>query len=113
MDSRRLDSPWTAGTWTAATWTPGTWSAATWTPNSHSTWNGCITDRGNATTPNSANYDQNVLAPVSGTNASYYPAEQYNACPQPVMGLNYNWTGMNSLVDNAKRRAAQSTIELV
>ncbi len=21
-------------------------------------------------------------------------------CPQPMMGLNYNWTSMNSLVDN-------------
>ena len=40
---------WTAGTWTAGTWTPGTWNAATWTPNNHSTWNGCVVDRGNPT----------------------------------------------------------------
>ncbi|MEP7031071.1 MAG: hypothetical protein ABI830_09080, partial [Pseudolabrys sp.] len=70
-----------------------------WVVNNHNTWNGCITDRGNATTPNSANYDQKVTAPVSGTAASYYPAEQYSYCAQPMMGLSYNWTAMNSLVD--------------
>jgi Flp pilus assembly protein TadG len=71
-----------------------------WIANDKSTWNGCITDRGNSTTPNSANYDQNVIAPISGTAASYYPAEQYGYCPLNMMGLNYDWTAMNSLVDS-------------
>ena len=70
-----------------------------WISNATSTWNGCITDRGNTATPSSANYDQNVTAPVSGTPASYYPAEQYTMCSQSMMGLNYDWTSMNSLVD--------------
>ena len=75
-----------------------------WVPNDKSTWNGCITDRGaplstGATGPSSGNYDQNVAAPISGTPASYYPAEQYSYCPLNMMGLNYDWTAMNNLVD--------------
>lgn len=70
-----------------------------WVPNATSTWNGCITDRGTTSAPSSANYDQNVTAPVSGTPASYYPAEQYGYCPLNMMGLSYNWTAMSNLVD--------------
>lgn len=70
-----------------------------WIVNDKSTWNGCITDRGNSGSPNSSNYDQNVLPPVVGTPASYYPAEQYASCPLNMMGLNYDWTAMNNLVD--------------
>jgi Flp pilus assembly protein TadG len=65
----------------------------------HSTWNGCITDRGGSNAPDSNNYDQNVTAPGT-TAASKFPAEQYNACPVAMVGLNYNWTTMNSLVDS-------------
>ncbi len=62
-----------------------------WVTNDHSTWNGCITDRGNpistgATGPSAGNYDQNVNAPVAGTAASYYPAEQYASCPAQYDG---------------------------
>ena len=32
--------------------------------------------------------------------ASQYAAEQYGSCPQAVMGLSYNWSGMTSLVNN-------------
>jgi Flp pilus assembly protein TadG len=75
----------------------------TWISNATSTWNGCITDRGNplisgATGPSTGNYDQNVNPTVSGTVASYYPAEQYGYCPLAMMGLNYNWSAMNTLV---------------
>ena len=70
------------------------------TPCNHNTWNGCITDRGNSGAPSSANYDTNVVAPNSGIPASKFPAEQYGSCPQPVMGLNYNWSAMNSLVNS-------------
>ncbi len=75
-----------------------------WIANDHSTWNGCITDRGaplstGATGPSSGNYDQNVTAPDSGTPASQYPAEQYSMCSLTMMGLSYNWSAMNTLVD--------------
>jgi Flp pilus assembly protein TadG len=71
----------------------------TWTPASHSTWNGCITDR-------DQNYDQLSTAPnpsdvnlPNPTASTLFPAEQYGNCPLAMMGLSYNWTSMNSLVD--------------
>jgi Flp pilus assembly protein TadG len=70
-----------------------------WIKNARSTWNGCVADRGDITVPNTNNYDTNVTAP-SGSAAKQYPAEQYTSCPQPVMGLNYNWTSMTSLVNS-------------
>jgi Flp pilus assembly protein TadG len=94
---------WTAGTWTVATWTPGVWTAATWTPDNHNTWNGCVMDRGNSTAPDTINnYDTNAASPsaIPLVTSSLYPAEQYSSCPQAVMGLNYNWSGMTSLVNN-------------
>ena len=63
----------------------------TWTPNNHSTWNGCVTDRDKP-------YDVQGTAPTSNGNTKF-PAEQSSDCPQPVMGLSYNWTGMTSLVN--------------
>ena len=63
----------------------------TWTPNNHSTWNGCVTDRDKP-------YDVEGSAPTSNSNTKF-PAEQYADCPQPVMGLSYNWTGMTNLVN--------------
>jgi hypothetical protein len=93
---------WTAGTWTVATWTPGVWTAATWTPDNHNTWNGCVEDRGNSTTPDMINnYDTNAASPsvVPLVTSSLYPAEQYSSCPQAVMGLNYNWSAMTSLIN--------------
>jgi Flp pilus assembly protein TadG len=71
----------------------------TWTPASHSTWNGCITDRGNSSGPSAANYDENVNPPVTGVTASQYPAEQYSSCPLQLTGLSNNWTAMNTMVN--------------
>jgi Flp pilus assembly protein TadG len=66
----------------------------------HNTWNGCITDRGKSSSPGSAaGYDQNVDAPNASITASLFPAEQYSSCPLQMMGLSYDWTSMNSLVD--------------
>ncbi len=92
---------WTpAGTWTAGAWTPGVWSTAVWTPDAHSTWNGCVVDRGNSTAPSSSNYDTTVAAADPTIPASLYAAEQYGSCPQAVKNLSYDWTGMNTLVNN-------------
>jgi len=92
------------GTWhTQATWTPGgpgVWTDTyAWTPANHNTWNGCVMDRGDPITPNAGNYDTNIVAP-STTPGTQYAAEQYSPCPQAVMGLNYNWTNMKTLVTN-------------
>jgi hypothetical protein len=74
-----------------------------WVVNNHNTWNGCITDRGlplstGATGPSSNNYDQLVTAPGS-TLDSKFAAEQYGYCTLSMMGLNYNWSTMSSMVD--------------
>jgi Flp pilus assembly protein TadG len=71
----------------------------TWTPAAHSTWNGCITDRGNSSAPSTQNYDENVNPPVAGVTASQFPAEQYSSCPLQLVGLNNNWTSMNTMVN--------------
>jgi Flp pilus assembly protein TadG len=74
-------------------------TSTTWVPDNHNTWNGCITDR-------DQNYDQTVTAPnpadkslPDASASTLYPADQYDSCPLAMMGLNYNWASMNSLVD--------------
>ncbi|WP_428558513.1 VWA domain-containing protein [Pseudolabrys sp.] len=54
-----------------------------WTPAAHSTWNGCITDR-------DQNYDTKNTEPTEG--ASLFPAEQFDSCPVPMIGLTNDWT---------------------
>jgi Flp pilus assembly protein TadG len=84
--------------WTDGVWNPGVWSNAAWTPKSHSTWNGCIADRGGSSAPSSSNYDQKVDEPTTDPD-SKFPAEQFSSCTSEMMGLNYDWTSMNSLVN--------------
>jgi Flp pilus assembly protein TadG len=74
--------------------------SGTWTPANHNTWNGCVTDRGDPSNPDPANYDTNVVAPNTSITATLWPAEQYSPCPQAAMGLSYNWTSMTTLVNN-------------
>ncbi len=85
--------------WTAGVWTAGVWTQATWTPKSHTTWGGCVTDRGDNSGPVS-DYDRLTTAPSSSITASRFPAEEYSACPKAMMGLNYDWSAMTSLVDS-------------
>jgi Flp pilus assembly protein TadG len=87
-------------TWTAGAWTPETWTPAIWTPKAHSTWNGCIEDRGLSIGPSPKNYDTNVTIPTTSDVDSLLPAEQYSYCPRAVMGLNYDWPVMTTLVNN-------------
>ena len=42
-----------------------TGAGKTWTHANHNTWNGCVTDRGNSTGPNTGNYDTNVVVPTT------------------------------------------------
>ena len=70
-----------------------------WTPASHSTWNGCVTDRGGASAPTGQDYDTNADAPGSNQK-SKFAAEQYGACPQAVLPLTNSWTTMTTLVNN-------------
>ena len=70
-------------------------TTTSWVPDNHNTWNGCITDR-------DKNYDVAGTAPVIGTAATLFPAEQYDNCPVPMSGLSYDWNKMNSLVNTMK-----------
>ena len=74
--------------------------SGTWTSANHNTWNGCVVDRGDASGPNSANYDTNVVAPTTSIKATLFVAEQYSSCPQAAMGLSYDWSTMTTLVNN-------------
>jgi Flp pilus assembly protein TadG len=84
--------------WTS--WDAANTSCFLWwcTTANHNTWNGCVADRGGTSAPDSNNYDQNVTAPGSSA-ASKWPAEQYDACPQAMLGLTYDWTALTNLVD--------------
>jgi Flp pilus assembly protein TadG len=67
----------------------------TWTPASHSTWNGCVTDR-------DQNFDTTNDAPAAG--GTLYPAEQYSSCPAQLMGLSNDWTALSSKIDAMQPR---------
>jgi Flp pilus assembly protein TadG len=71
-----------------------------WTPTSHSTWTGCVVDRGGATAPDPSNYDANSVLPSTTIADTLYVPEQYAQCPQPAMGPSYNWSSMTSLINN-------------
>ena len=91
---------WTPATWTPATWTAGVWSPAIWSPRDHTTWNGCVTDRGGATAPGTTEgNDQKVVAPTAGDATTLFYPEQYGYCAPEMMGLSYNWTSMKTAVD--------------
>ena len=101
---------WGKGTWAKGVWKVGVWTQAVWTPANHSTWNGCVMDRGYPAAPNTLsgrsgpdttnNYDTNVAATAVTNPATLYPADQYSSCPQAAMGLSYNWSAMTSLINN-------------
>ncbi|QDM32913.1 TadE/TadG family protein [Tardiphaga sp. vice352] len=75
-----------------------------WTPNNRNTWSGCIADR-------TQDYDTKNSAPVTGTTASLFPAEQYyenqdSYCApgnspllQTVTPLSYDWSTLKSGID--------------
>ena len=80
------------------------WNGSNWTnvctAKSHSTWNGCVTDRNKTQVPSTTyDYDQSAENPDPAKPDSLLPAEQYSSCPTAMMGLSYDWTSMNSLVD--------------
>lgn len=64
----------------------------TWTPGDHSLWNGCIMDR-------DQNYDITNTAPTLATPQTLFPAQQYSACPVPMMGLSFDWPALSAKVD--------------
>ncbi len=52
-----------------------------WIANAHTTWNGCVTDRGTSTAPGTtAGYDQNTTAPTTSITGTLFMADQYSLC---------------------------------
>jgi hypothetical protein len=97
----RNGGTWANGVWTPGVWTPGVWTQNTWTHNNHSTWNGCVVDRGGTAAPTgSSYYDTNVTLPNASISDSLFAAEQFGSCPQAVMPLGYDWDAMKTMVDN-------------
>jgi Flp pilus assembly protein TadG len=88
------------GIWAAGQWTSGVWTSDTWTPTNHSTWTGCVVDRGDANAPSPGNYDTTADVPTTAIPATLYAPEQYASCPQAVMGLSSNWSAMTTLINN-------------
>ncbi len=89
------------GGWGGHGWGWGGWGfhgGSNCSAANHNTWNGCITDRGPSSAPGNSTWDQVATVP-DGTTNSLWPSEQYDACPTAMMGLSYDWTGMNSKVD--------------
>jgi Flp pilus assembly protein TadG len=76
-------------------WRPSGTNAAP----SHSTWNGCVTERGSTSAPVS-DYDRLTTAPSTSIQASLFPAEQNSYCSPTIMGLSYSWSSMSTLVDS-------------
>ena len=90
------------GGWGGNGWGWGGWNfhgGSNCSAANHNTWNGCITDRGPSNAPGNSTWDQVATAP-DGTTNSLWPAEQYDYCPVAMMGLSYDWSAMNSLVDS-------------
>jgi Flp pilus assembly protein TadG len=72
------------------------WNGWKWVQNcstkSHSTWNGCVTDRDQP-------YDTMNTAPTGGPSTQFY-AEQYNACPAQLMQLSYDFAALKAKIDS-------------
>ena len=60
-----------------------------------------ITNTGTDTGPGtSSGNDQLTTTPTTSDVSTLFPAEQYSACPQSVIGLSYDWTALNTEVTN-------------
>jgi hypothetical protein len=64
----------------------------TWTHDNHNTWNGCVNDR-------DQNNDVQNTAPVAGSPATLFRADEAAACPASMMPLSYDWTALNNKID--------------
>ena len=79
-------------TWSTCWQSTGTWSGSTWGTNT-SHWQGCVTDR-------DKDYDVLNTAPTTSIKSTLYPAVFASSCPVAMMGLSYDWTSLNALIDD-------------
>jgi Flp pilus assembly protein TadG len=74
-------------------------ATGTWTTSNKSNWNGCVTDRGGVSAPSPLNYDELNTAPTASDTQSYFPAEQYSACPEKLLPLTDDWSALGTEID--------------
>jgi Flp pilus assembly protein TadG len=70
-------------------------TSVTWVSDSHTTWNGCVTDR-------DQDYDIRDTAPTPAIIGTLFPADQDGDCPAQLMGLTNNWVALVSQVDKMR-----------
>ncbi len=71
-----------------------------WVPKAHSTWNGCVTDRGGSNASELGELrPERDRAKHRQVTDSLFPADQYSSCTLAMTGLSYNWASMTSLVN--------------
>lgn len=62
-----------------------------WKPDSHATWNGCITDR-------DEDYDVKKTPPAISNASSLFQPEQFADCPAQLVPLTYDWTALKTRI---------------
>ncbi len=58
-------------------------TSTNWVPDNHNTWNGCVTDRGDKSSPGTGDYDTKVTAPTTTNVNTLFAPEQYDNCSPP------------------------------
>jgi Flp pilus assembly protein TadG len=92
-------------------WRPTTGSPPAGVTPDHSTWGGCIMDRGpslyavppQAAPGNNAAHDEDATQPVSGggNQQTRFAADQYtSACPTQMRALSHDWDAMKTYINN-------------
>jgi len=78
-------------TWSSCWSSTGTWSATS-SATSTSHWQGCVMDR-------DQDYDVLNTTPTTSNKSTLFPAIYNPNCPAPMIGLSYDWTSLNAMVD--------------
>jgi Flp pilus assembly protein TadG len=63
----------------------------TWKPDSHTTWDGCVTDR-------DEDYDVKKTPPVTSNASTLFQAEQFAECPVQLVPMTYDWTTLKTRI---------------
>jgi Flp pilus assembly protein TadG len=82
---------WGGGGWGGGGWGGGGGGGGTWSPANHNTWTGCVIDRDQS----------NDVLDTTPTNSisTQFPTEQCASSVTSMMPLSYNWTALNSKID--------------
>jgi Mg-chelatase subunit ChlD len=71
-----------------------------WQPRSHTTWNGCITDRDKPYDTQNAAPDPDDADKPEGATSTLFPAKQSDVCPAKLTTLTSNWATLTTAIAN-------------